>query len=660
MRSSLSCGVLTLLILCSIQPHILNSYVIDNGNSVRIVAVNILPNGSYVGVVAELNARVTCPGAGHIFVETLPLSQLDLQASTRVAAIVASRLVGVDFMSCDFFVSIKAESPIVGGPSASAVTSLVFAASLLGLKVSDEVIMTGMIMPDGSVGPVGGLKVKLEAAARVGAKKFLIPYGQTYDVDYVTVEERRGNVVIYRTQQVVVDLIDYGRRLGVEVIPVANIYEALEILTNGRFKAPGIHDSLNVLSKLELMTNPIFAEWVRDIKNEVVKYVNEGNSAKGEVLKTLSGSNLMYVRNLLNSIESSLNDTLRRANELEDQQLLYAASSAYFQAFTYAKWRYHLLKTLLNSSYLTSEARRIESSTMALIDEVHDLVGDRVDLGMVNVLANVLERAYDALMYLNNSLNSQEISKSTYYLGLADARMHTARLWLKLSERSLTGKLISAGDLDNMVINIESLVQNIYAYILALSDTAATQSDIFNEAYTRYVLMQSLSNNLEKFAVGLGSLGYMYLTLFSMFTNNYSASAEALNRTITMTLSILNTAAPIDAIAYLELAKAYTSDPQYQTYMLARLSMLLSTYLSLKYVGSSAPSTTPTAAPPQCQVTVTRTITVTNTVTLTTTLERESLTGVVSGAQDFTTSLLALLLVLLMAILLFGVRTSKK
>lgn len=644
--------ILTILALSIVQAYIVDASIYDNTSKVKVVAVSSLPNGSYVGVTADLYVRVVCPGSGHVFVETLPLSQIDLQASTRIAALVASRLAGVDFMSCDYYMSIKAESPIVGGPSASAVTSAAFAASLLGIPIHGDVIMTGMIMPDGSIGPVGGLKAKLEAAAGVGAKKFLVPYGQTYDVSYVTVEERRGNLIIYRTQQVVTDLIDYGRKLGVEVIPIANIYDALEILSDGLFKVLD-GGGYAVISRMRSKIDPIFAEWVGDISGEVRRYVSDGDSIKGNVLKTLSGTDVQYVRNLLSSIELSINNTVLRANMLESQQLLYAASSAYFQALIHAKWRYHLLKTLLDRTYLTSEARNVNKSINDVITTAHNLVGEHVDLGVINVLANVLERAYDALIYLNNSLSSQELSTSTYYLGLADARVYTAKLWLKLLEHALVGEYVSSEDLSNMVVNIEALAQNIYAYIIAFSNSTKGQSDILNDAYIRYTLMSSLSNNLDKFAVGLSSLGYMYLTLTSMFTNNYTASVEALNRTISLILSMLNTTTPIDVVAYMELANAYTSDPQYQTYMLARLSMLLSTYLSLKYVGKALPYITTTQQP--CSEVVTKTVVVTETKTV-----GEVSSAATNYTADLMTSLIALILLVLIAIVLLGVRIPEQ
>ncbi|MEM1710719.1 MAG: hypothetical protein QW820_07500, partial [Sulfolobales archaeon] len=212
--------------------------------------------------------------------------------------------------------------------------------------------------------------------------------------------------------------------------------------------------------------------------------------------------------------------------------------------------------------------------------------------------------------------------------------------------------------LNDMVVNIESLIQNIYTYILAFSGSTAIRSNAFNDAYTRYSLMQSLSNDLDKFAVGLSSLGYMYLTLTSMFTNNYTTLAEALNKTILVTLSMLNTTTPLDAVAYMELARAYATDPGYQAYMLARLSMLLSTYLSLRYVGRVLPQQT--AIPPQyCEVVVTKTVTVTNTQVVTEVVSK-TLAHQTNVTSDLITSTMALILIVLVVVLLFGIKTLRK
>ena len=653
--------ILLILILTIIPTHSqpYNTSVVSRGRYVTIVAVSQLPNGSYIGVTAELHVRISCPGLGHVYVETLPLSELDLQASTRVAALVASRVAGIDFRACDYYASITSEAPIVGGPSASGVTAVAFASALLNLPLRSDVVMTGMIMPDGSVGPVGGLKAKLEAAASIGAKKFLVPYGQVYDVEYVTVAERRGSVVIYRTERVVIDLVDYGRRLGVEVVPIANIFEALEVFSDGIYRKPVTSEAIAIIEGMRSGLDPIFKDWVSSIKYEVSNYLSAGDSIRSTALKSLSRSEATYINNLLNNIESRINDLITTAKGFEGRGLLYAAASTYFQALIHVKWRYYILKSILDSSYLRSTTYDINSTIYKLIDEVHNSITERISLGGISVLANVLERVYDAYIYLNNSLSSQGIEQTTYYLALADARVYTAELWLKLLGRgSESSRYISVKDIKSLVVSIESLAQNIYAYVLAFSSSLTIPSDIFNEAYMRYSLMSRLSNDLDKFSVGLSSLGYMYLTLVAMFVKDYNDSVKALNSTILSTLEFLSTSIPIDTVVYMELTNAYSSDPQYQTYMLARLSMLLSTYLNLEYIGKQPLITEGETTLTTTTKTVTKTVVITETVTVT---EKVGTTQISSDYRgDLTTTLISICIIVILALTLIIARTPIK
>ncbi|MEM3983781.1 MAG: hypothetical protein QW630_04580, partial [Sulfolobales archaeon] len=89
-------GLLILNLCLTTHANVSTNYL-DETRELVIVAVASLPNGTYTGATAKLTARVVCPGGGRVYVETLPLSQIDLQASTRIAAIVASRVAGVRF-----------------------------------------------------------------------------------------------------------------------------------------------------------------------------------------------------------------------------------------------------------------------------------------------------------------------------------------------------------------------------------------------------------------------------------------------------------------------------------------------------------------------------------------------------------------------------------
>lgn len=105
----------------------------------------------------------------------------------------------------------------VDGPSAGGLMTAAFISALQNDQLRPDVAFTGTINPDGSIGPVGGIQYKLEAAAKQGKKLMLIPIGQRYDVD----EE---------TQQTV-DVIQKGQLLGLKVQEIATIDDAYEALT---------------------------------------------------------------------------------------------------------------------------------------------------------------------------------------------------------------------------------------------------------------------------------------------------------------------------------------------------------------------------------------------------------------------------------------------
>ncbi len=127
---------------------------------------------SYVTVSAE-------PGDGRIFVDTFPLTEINTQGSARLAAEAAAAVAAVDLSEIDIHVVIRSDSPVIGGPSAGGAMSVAILASLLNRTTDPKVVMTGTINPDGSVGPIGGVLQKAEAAHSVYAERFLVPIGQT-------------------------------------------------------------------------------------------------------------------------------------------------------------------------------------------------------------------------------------------------------------------------------------------------------------------------------------------------------------------------------------------------------------------------------------------------------------------------------------------------
>ncbi len=131
-----------------------------------------------------------------------------------MAVVVASQILGIDPRDYEFAFSVGGR---IDGPSAGAYMTVGVLAALLGDTLRDDAAMTGTINPDGTIGPVGGIPHKIEGAAENGKKLVLVPAGQRYDMD--------------RNKNKLVDLVEVGKKKGVEVREVSSVFEAYEILT---------------------------------------------------------------------------------------------------------------------------------------------------------------------------------------------------------------------------------------------------------------------------------------------------------------------------------------------------------------------------------------------------------------------------------------------
>ena len=183
------------------------------------------------GVAADLWVEVR-NGTGNVFIMTLPLTEIDTQASARLAQEVACDVLRMDCSNFDFFYIIKSEYPIVGGPSAGAAMAVTTMAALLNLTVYSNVMITGTINPDGSIGPVGGILAKAEAAYKAGADYVLIPKGQSISYVEETHTTRIGPITQTETRIIPVNVSKYAlENWGLKVMEVSEIEEAFEEMT---------------------------------------------------------------------------------------------------------------------------------------------------------------------------------------------------------------------------------------------------------------------------------------------------------------------------------------------------------------------------------------------------------------------------------------------
>lgn len=127
-----------------------------------------------------------------------------LWSAATVAALMRRDLMNGVRLTLDF-------SGNVDGPSAGGVFCLAILSALDGREFPRDFAMTGTILPDGSVGLVGGVARKIEAAAKAGIRRVCVPaLGRVED-------DGEGNLQ---------DLVVLAERLGVEVILVETVEEA--------------------------------------------------------------------------------------------------------------------------------------------------------------------------------------------------------------------------------------------------------------------------------------------------------------------------------------------------------------------------------------------------------------------------------------------------
>ncbi|HIH78295.1 MAG TPA: hypothetical protein HA341_05165 [Halobacteria archaeon] len=196
--------------------------------SIKIVGVT--EDGE--GMVSTLTVDIK-PGSGRILTDTNVLTGFYTQYSLKKAVQVTSNITKFDFSSHDVIFSVHSENAeAIDGESAGAAITLALIAAINGYDIPDDITITGTINDDGTIGQVGGLFEKADAAAKSGIKLFLLP-------------ESQSNVVIYKPIYIIdcfgrsitivkptdVNLVEYmDKNYDMSVIEVGTIEDAIHYI----------------------------------------------------------------------------------------------------------------------------------------------------------------------------------------------------------------------------------------------------------------------------------------------------------------------------------------------------------------------------------------------------------------------------------------------
>lgn len=216
---------------------------------------------------------------------------------------VVSTLVSGRAPNLEFSVAIPGR---VDGDSAGAVMTVGVLSALRGEALLENTVMTGTIQPDGTIGPVGGVPEKMKGASEAGAKRAAIPLGLRNTTN------SGGETV---------DVISLGRDLGLEVVEVADVYEAYRFMTGKDL--PRLAASTNV--KLGNVT------YDRLIAKTKMMLANYDESVSD--VKNLSDLTLTLVKPLISEMTAAAG----RARTLVDQGLAAGAFTKSIEAWGFAR-----------------------------------------------------------------------------------------------------------------------------------------------------------------------------------------------------------------------------------------------------------------------------------------------------------------------------------
>jgi Lon-like ATP-dependent protease len=176
--------------------------------------------GEDSGIVMPVMAEVTpSQGPGEV-IATGKLQEIAMEAVQNVSAII-KKFSDEDISQRDIHIQFVQSYEGVEGDSASVTVATAVISALEDVPVEQNIAMTGSLSVRGDVLPVGGVTHKIEAAAKAGLDKVIIPAANEQDV-----------------------MIEDEFKDMIEIIPVTHISEVLEVALAGEPEKDSLVDRL--------------------------------------------------------------------------------------------------------------------------------------------------------------------------------------------------------------------------------------------------------------------------------------------------------------------------------------------------------------------------------------------------------------------------------
>ena len=457
--------------------------------NVTVYAPAVASTGNgYVGVISTITVTIQSNGSGRVFVDTLPLTQVDMQGSARLAVKVASNLVEND-KNCDispsdfdYFFVVRTSAPIIGGPSAGAIMTVATVALLENWSLDNKTVMTGMINPDGSIGPIGGIPQKIDAAHSVGATRFLIPAGQG------TYTELEGWTLVRK------NVADYAMsKYGIQVVEVSEITQAIENFTGYRFYFEKSNSEITTEDYIESM-KPLATTLLEEAKQ---KYRNVSAEFENTSIPN------QYYRNLVEKRLKDAKTSLNESGEWYNQSLYYTSTSKSFQSLISSRFvkyscEYYEPGDESFIQNLLTQANELYNKTSEIAKKAN--INDYISLQCVGAAQR---RATEAKEYLDkldtNFFTVSDLLEFFYDVAFIIERCNSIRWWIGIGDHfTKTGNLTNT-TIENLALEYIDEAQQavVYSNIL-LSEMGATYGDSASYLSSAQNLLDTSQDNLDK------------------------------------------------------------------------------------------------------------------------------------------------------------------
>lgn len=448
-----------ILILCLVALLIPNATA---QSSITIIAPAVERTSDGLNGVLSYITVVTQEGSGHIYIDTWPLAEIDIQGSARLAVQVACDAVHKNWKEYDFFITVRSDSPIIGGPSAGGAMTVALIASLQGWDLRTDVVMSGTINPDETVGPVGGLLAKAQAASEV-AEVFLIPEGQTT----ILVEEQKvvqqGIFTYVTTTQKEVNLVEEGEDLGLDVKEVYDIRDAVYEFTGETIEPPSASGESIKADFME----PYARQQLSEIELEFE--VTQGR---------IDGYSGTYQSELYTLLDTA-HDEITYAQEQFESGDYYTSMSGAFVAGLYITYVTNLI-----AFFEDTDPTDIAASVADYLSGVAEDISDETPRGMtaLQCIAAAQNRVFEAKDYLEKAQKSQSDTEFIEYISYAQRRGESAEFWLNISREYQKGEAID----ESTVKNAASSMLNTAQLSLVYASSILPKSGLLQEATQNY------------------------------------------------------------------------------------------------------------------------------------------------------------------------------